>query len=89
MNDLAEPVAIKLPPGSLHLCNRESGTLMVFHADGRVTADPRLKADEAARAIIAALLEHGWLKYAPAASAPDRTITGGLRESGDYTGIAG
>lgn len=42
-----------------------SGPIMTFHADGRVTADPNLKPDEAARKIIALLVEGGWFKFLP------------------------
>lgn len=37
-------------------------TLMTFHSDGRVTADPTLKPDETAAAIIELLTKNGWLR---------------------------
>jgi hypothetical protein len=75
------------PDLTIHAANR---AILTFHADGRVTADPDLTADKAARAIIALLVNNGWLKYAPdAAPSPDRTVNGGLRESGEYPGVTG
>lgn len=39
--------------------------LLVFYADGRVTADPDLKPDEAARELISLLVRCGWFKFLP------------------------
>lgn len=39
--------------------------VLVLHPDGRVTSDPDVDADDAAWALIAMLIRHGWLRYAP------------------------
>lgn len=38
---------------------------LTFHQDGRVTANPDLQPDEAARQLIEVFVKFGWLKYAP------------------------
>lgn len=42
-------------------------SLLSFHSDGTVTANPDMKPDDAARAIISLLVKEGWLRYAPSA----------------------
>jgi hypothetical protein len=48
-------------PTSLIINDPSGRAVLVLHADGRVTSDPDLKADDAARALIDVLTRCGWL----------------------------
>lgn len=65
-DDVARNIVIT-GPSTMQIRSTAIGTskpLMIFHADGRVTADPDLKPDAAAAAIIDIFVKSGWLKPA-------------------------